>query len=116
VVLGVSDRAFCFGLSGNPVSSFVAFELMVKPFLYALAGHRFQPATFRGELARTVQRRKARKDLWLPVVVAEDGRVHPVEGQGRTGLHDFCSAHGLIHVPAGTAGFTAGTTVVVRRI
>jgi molybdopterin molybdotransferase len=116
IVLAASDSTFCFGLSGNPVSSFLMFELMVKPFLYAMAGHRFRPAISCGELAETVQRRKVNKDLWFPVTVAEDGRVHPVEYCRSKGIGTMCKADGLIHVPAGVAGFTKGTTVVVRRI
>jgi molybdopterin molybdotransferase len=116
VLFGVSDGTFCFGLSGNPVSNFIMFALMVKPFLYALAGHRFRPALSRGELAETVRRRKANKDFWLPVTVAEDGQIHPVEHRGPMGIHAMCKADGVIHVPAGRAGLTKGATVVVRGI
>jgi len=116
VVFGVSDTAFCFGLSGNPVSNFIMFELMVKPFLYAMAGHRFRPAVSHGELAGTIQRRSVDKDLWLPVAVAEDGRVHPIECRKWMGVAVMCKADGLIHVPAGVAGFPEGASVLVRRI
>jgi len=116
IVLGVSDSTFGFGLSGNPVSNFIMFELIVKPFLYAMVGHRFRPPLSRGELAETVTRRKADKDVWLPVVMAEDGRVHPIEGCRSMGIHTMCKANGMIHVPAGAAGFTKGTIVVVRGI
>lgn len=42
---GVADRSdggrtLLFGLPGNPVSSFVTFELFVRPAIRALAGHR----------------------------------------------------------------------------
>jgi molybdopterin molybdotransferase len=116
VLFGVSDAAFCFGLSGNPVSNFVMFELMVKPFLYAMAGHTFRPATSQGELAGTIRRRKADKDLWLPVTVGEDGRVHPLESRGSTGIAALCRANGLIHVPAGIPELAEGRIIVVRRI
>jgi molybdopterin molybdotransferase len=116
VVFGVSGSSFCFGLSGNPVSNFVMFELVVKPFLYALAGHQFKPATSRGELVGTIQRRKADKDLWLPVTVAENGQVHPVEGRRSMGIIAMCRANGLIHVPVGVSGLADGTIVAVRRI
>jgi molybdopterin molybdotransferase len=33
-VFGVAENIYCFGLPGNPVSTFVLFELLVKPFLY----------------------------------------------------------------------------------
>jgi molybdopterin molybdotransferase len=114
VLLGVSDAAVCFGLSGSPVSNFVMFELMVKPFLYALAGHRFRPVTTCGELVGPLRKRWRDKDRWFPVTATPDGRIRPVEGQRSTGIIAMCQAHGLVHVPAGVAGFTEGSVVVVR--
>lgn len=116
VVLGVSDRALCFGLSGNPISNFVAFELIVKPALYALAGHRFRPATSRGELAAPIEKRNIDKDLWLPVRVGDDGRMHPIACRRWAGIAALCGANGLIHVPAGAPGPAPGESVVARRI
>jgi molybdopterin molybdotransferase len=36
---GDGDDQAVFGLPGNPASAFVTFELFVRPFLLALAGH-----------------------------------------------------------------------------
>src|SRR3989339_233852 len=36
-------NVFCFGLPGNPVSSFLQFELLVKPLLLKLSGNQYQP-------------------------------------------------------------------------
>jgi molybdopterin molybdotransferase len=116
VLFGISEAAFWFGLSGNPLSSFVMFELMVRPFLYAMAGHRFIAATSRGELVGAVHRRKVDRDLWLPVVVGEDGRVYPIESRGSMGIVGMCGANGLIHVPTGVPSLAEGEIVVVRRI
>jgi len=116
IVFGVSDTAFCFGLSGNPVSNFVMFESIVRPFLHAMAGHRFKPAASRGELAGAIRRRKADKDLWLPVVIAEDGRVHPIESRSPMGIAALCGANGLVHLPAGVPGLAEGGIVAVRRM
>ncbi len=33
-----SNKTYCMGLPGNPVSSFVTFQLLVRPFLLALQG------------------------------------------------------------------------------
>ena len=38
-----SGEVFCFGLPGNPVSTFVMFELFVNPFLYKMCGYDFKP-------------------------------------------------------------------------
>ena len=116
VLFGISKAAFWFGLSGNPVSNFDTFELMVKPFLCAMMGHRFVPATSQGELVGTVHRRKVDRDLWLPVAVGEDGRVRPIESRRSTGIAAMCGANGLIHMPAGVPSPAEGGIVAVRRI
>jgi len=116
VVFADFNTTLCFGLSGHPVSNFVTFELLVKPFLYALAGHRFRPAVARGKLIGAVRRRKMDRDLWLPVVLGGDGCVRPLQSRRSGGLLALCDANGLVHVPAGVAGFAEGIIVTVRRI
>jgi molybdopterin molybdotransferase len=116
IVFGISDSAFCFGLSGNPVSNFIMFELVVKPFLYMMAGHAFKAAVSHARMAETFVRDEAERDLWLPVLLAADGRVHPVESRGSMSITSLCRADGLMHVPAGVTEVREGTTVVVRHI
>ncbi len=116
IVFGISDSAFCFGLSGNPVSNFIIFELVVKPFLYMMAGHAFKASVSHAQMAATLTREAAEKDLWLPVLLATDGRVHPVESRGSMSITSLCRADGLLHVPAGVTEVREGTTVVVRQI
>jgi molybdopterin molybdotransferase len=49
-------RVLVFGLPGNPVSSFVCFELFVRPALAALAGRRFQnPGSVTARLSHSYQ-------------------------------------------------------------
>lgn len=116
IVFGISGSAFCFGLSGNPVSNFIMFELVVKPFLYRMAGHRFKASVSHARMAQTLVRDEAEKDLWLPVLLTTDGRVHPVECRGSMSITSLCGADGLMHVPAGVTEVPEGTTVVVRQI
>jgi len=116
IVFGISDSAFCFGLSGNPVSNFIMFELVVKPFLYMMAGHGFKATVSHAQMAETVVRDETEKDLWLPVSLGADGRAHPIESRGSMSIISLCRADGLMHVPAGVTEVREGTTVVVRRI
>lgn len=116
IVFGVSDSAFCIGLSGNPVSNFIMFELVVKPFLHRMAGHAFKAAVSHARMAETFVRDKAEKDLWLPVLLAADGSARPVECRGSRSITALCRADGLMHVPAGVTEVREGTTAVVRQI
>lgn len=115
-VFGVSDKAFCFGLPGNPVSGFVMFELLVKPFLYRMMGHDFKPACSRGQLEKAINRQDTERDLWLPVVCRENGNVAQVDYHGSAHINALGEADGLLCVPAGVTEIKEGTTVVVRQI
>ncbi len=44
-LMAKKENQFCFGLPGNPVSSFMQFELIVKPFLYKCMGYDCIPTT-----------------------------------------------------------------------
>jgi molybdopterin molybdotransferase len=113
---GVSPRALVFGLPGNPVSTFVLFEVLVKPVLYRMMGHEFRPREFRARLEKTVRQRKIRRVNWIPVVLTADGGVRPVEYHGSAHSGALCGADGLIRIPSGSAEITAGTDVDVRPI
>jgi len=66
-VFGTDGRSFCCGLPGNPVSTFVVFELLLKPFLYATMGRRERPQTVSAVLAQTFRRRKTERQSTIPV-------------------------------------------------
>jgi len=115
-VFGVAQKVFCFGLAGNPVSSFVMFELLVKPFLYTMMGHDFKPGFSRGQLEQTITRKDAERDFWLPVVFRRNGQIAALEYHDSAHINALCEADGLLCVPAGLAEIKEGTTVVVRQI
>jgi molybdopterin molybdotransferase len=115
-VFGVADEIFCFGLPGNPVSGFVMFELLVKPFLYRMMGHDFKPTSYRGQLERTIKRKNAERDFWLPVVTGYDGKVAQIDYHSSAHITALCEADGLICVPSGVTEIKEGATVVVRQI
>jgi molybdopterin molybdotransferase len=53
-VFGVAENIYCFGLPGNPVSTFVLFELLVKPFLYKMMSYDYTPAAVNMPLAESL--------------------------------------------------------------
>lgn len=111
---GVSRENYCFGLPGNPVSTFIQFEALVKPFLYKLMGHdhlEMQPLL---PLAARVDAGRAGRASWVPVDIGADGLVRPVEYHGSAHIHALCRADGLIVVPADTGVLEKGSMVRVR--
>jgi len=120
-VFGVSDEGgwnpvFCFGLPGNPVSTFIVFELLVKPFLFKMMGHNFKPTVTHRQLERTITRKKTERDSWLPVVFTGNDKVASIEYHGSAHINALVEADGLLCIPAGIAEIKEGTTVAVRQI
>ncbi|MCK5838437.1 MAG: molybdopterin molybdotransferase MoeA, partial [Bacteroidales bacterium] len=68
------DGKYLFGLPGNPVSSFVLFEILVKPFLYKLMGHNYHAFTVRAPMGIDYFRKKSTRKSLLPVLLREDGK------------------------------------------
>ena len=115
-VFGTSPDSVCFGLPGNPVSVYVIFELLVKPFLWKMMGHDYQSPSVMMPLGSTISRKKTARESWLPVSLTADGRVMPSEYHGSAHSQALCRASGLITVPAGVAELPEGTIVRVRQV
>ncbi|HET7167638.1 MAG TPA: gephyrin-like molybdotransferase Glp [Candidatus Limnocylindrales bacterium] len=127
---GGSGRAptLLFGLPGNPVSTFVTFELFVRPALRRLAGHRaddlFRPVD-RAVLAEPVSKSSGRRGF-VRVSVERDEHGSPVRdrdgrvraklaggagGQGSHVLSALANADALAVIPEATDDLPAGAEV-----
>lgn len=113
-VFGTDGRSFCCGLPGNPVSTFVVFEILLKPFLYAMMGRRDHISLVAAVLAKTVRRRKADRQSILPVRFVEPGRVEAVEYHGSAHVSALSQADALLTIPAGVSEIKEGTAIHVR--
>jgi molybdopterin molybdotransferase len=102
-----------FGLPGNPVSTFVIFELFVKPFLYRSMGVDWSPALYRGALAHAVRRTQADRTEFLPVRIRQ-GLVDAVPYHGSAHLNALADADGLLRIEVGVQEIPEGTQVDVR--
>jgi molybdopterin molybdotransferase len=104
----------CFGLSGNPVSSFVQFELLVLPYLEVCSGA--SPANKRIRLFMETEYRRHRTDrqFFLPVCFTENGGCEPVDYHGSGHLHALAKAAGLAEMPPGQNLIAKGELVYVR--
>jgi molybdopterin molybdotransferase len=116
MIFGSSGETTCFGLPGNPVSAFIMFELLAKPFLFKMMGHDFKPAVARMQLERTITRKNTKKDLWLAIVFTKDGKAAQVEHRGSANMNALCQADGLLFMPAGSTQIAKGTIVGIRLI
>ncbi|MHC4488320.1 MAG: molybdopterin molybdotransferase MoeA [Planctomycetota bacterium] len=115
-VFGVSERVYCFGLPGNPVSTFVLFEILVKPFLYKLMAYNYRSPNVQMPLGETLRRKKTIRQRWFPVAITETGTVKPVEYHGSAHINSLSGADGLVSMGVGIAEIEKGTIVPVRLI
>jgi molybdopterin molybdotransferase len=112
---GTRGGTLVFGLPGNPVSSFVCFELFVRPALRALQGDAAPAPPFApGTLAGPVRRNGARDDLVRARQVA--GGLEPITGQESHMITRAATADALVLVPRGEGELAAGDTVQFLRI
>jgi molybdopterin molybdotransferase len=111
VAFSTRDSTLVFGLPGNPVSSFVGFELLVRPALAALQGSDDpRPAFLPGRLGVSLQRNAARDEL-VRARVEAGGLVQPLRGQESHMIARTAHATALVLVPRGDGELAAGSAV-----
>ncbi len=114
---GTLDGTPIFGLPGNPVSSLISFELLARPALRRMMGHRRLARRSVVGITDTDLTRRPDGKVHLMRVTGtfdDDGRyhVHPVSAQGSHQLAATALADGLAVVPDGS-GLPAGAEVAV---
>lgn len=115
-VFGVSEKVYCFGVPGNPVSTFVQFELLVKPFLCKLMGHDYAPPAIGIPLGESIRRKKTERQSWIPVAITDTGTLKPVEYHGSAHINALCIADGVVSIGVGVGEIEKGTIIPVRLI
>ena len=111
VAFSTRGSTLVFGLPGNPVSSFVGFELLVRPALAALQGaSEPRPAFLPGSLGVPLSRNAARDEL-VRARVGDDGLVQPLRGQESHMIARAAHANTLVLVPRGDGELAAGSAV-----
>jgi len=114
LLFGERQNHFVFGMPGNPVSSFVQFEVLVKPFLQTLMGRTETNPLLYLPLAEDFERNKGDQLLFVPVSFTESGAILPLEYHGSAHIHAYVGAHGIMEVPKGTSIIKKGEIACVR--
>lgn len=116
MVFAEKEGKYIFGLSGNPVSSFIQFELYAKPFLYAMQGYEFKPSKFILKLTHDYSRKKVNRFQFVPAQITEDNQVEPIAFHGSAHINAIANADCLIEIPEGIKEIRAGNLVTIRII
>jgi molybdopterin molybdotransferase len=114
-IFGRKGDNLIIGLPGNPVSTFLQFELLIKPLLYKLMGGEYHPASLKMSLGEEIRQKKSDRDSWKPVRF-EQGAVYPVSYHGSGHIHALLKAQGFLCVPAGETQLKKGAIVDVRQV
>jgi len=115
-LFGVREKQWFVGLPGNPVSSFVQFEMLVKPLIFKIMGAEVPPVALKLPLNDAYRRKNAERKAFLPVTITKSGRVKQIEYHGSAHINALSSARGLMIVEKGVNVLNKGDLVDVRPI
>ena len=114
-VFGTWNKKIIFGVPGNPVSTFVVFEIFIKPLLFRMMGYDFHPQEIQGILSKTYSIRKTTRSVYIPVRY-QKGAVEQLNYHGSAHINALSQANGFINIPRGVKEIPSGSMVNVRLI
>lgn len=114
-LFAVKDSTYFFGMPGNPVSTFVIFEVFVKPFIYRMMGTEYTPRRSRGIAAERIARKSADRVEFLPVLI-EQGLIQRLPYHGSANLDTLGRANALLRLEQGIFELPEGGAADVRLI
>jgi molybdopterin molybdotransferase len=117
LAFGRIQQTLAFGLPGNPVSSMVTFEQLVRPAMLKLSGHRsYGRPVVKAVFQEKFSKRPDRRHFLRGVLSLEGGvlKVKTTGDQGSGILTSMVKANGLIDVPEHVEKLNPGDTVDVQ--
>lgn len=102
-----------FGLPGNPVSSFILYELLVKPYLLGMMGHHHRHLTLTLPMGQTYTRRKAERRSLVPVTITHN-EIQPITYHGSAHINAYIAADAVLIVERGVTEIKQGEAAHVR--
>ena len=110
------QEKYIFGLPGNPVSSFVQFELLVKPLIFNILNCKKEAINIQAPLAAKYQRKRSDRKAWIPVFVNKAGEVEFINYHGSAHINAYINANAIMSVEIGITEINKGDLVNVRFI
>ena len=116
LLFGQKENHFIFGMPGNPVSSFVQFEVLVQPFLNVLMGKTKTQSILYLPLEEDYVRKKGNQMIFVPVTFTKNGTALPLEYHGSAHIHAYVNAQGIMEIPNGISIIKKGEIACVRPV
>lgn len=111
LAFAVRGDKVCFGMPGNPVSTFMTMETIVKPFLYRSMGHDFRAPVVQLKLGKTMKRKKGIRMSFVPGHLVNTGTVEQLTYNGSAHIHAISQADGWIIFPIDVTELEEGSLV-----
>ena len=108
-VFGTRGGAIVFGVPGNPVSTFVIFEVFIKPVLFRMMGLAEEPSIVPGDAgARDLLRRRTERAAFVPVRVSGDAVIQVANTTDRPTSTPWAGPTACSTFPRGTRAIPQG--------
>ncbi len=117
VAFGKIQGKLAFGLPGNPVSSMVTFDQLVRPAMLKMGGHdHWERPTVKAVFQETFSKQNGRRHFLRGVLCHQNGTltVRTTGGQGSGILTSMVKANGFIDVPEEVERLQPGDVVNVQ--
>ncbi len=111
---GVGETTRCFALPGNPVSTFIQFEMLVKPALFKMMGHDYRPTVVKAKVQRDIRQKQADRLSIIPVKLVAADEVEPVDYHGSAHISAMCETDGFVIFPSMETLIKKGSVTDVR--
>lgn len=112
-VFGTKGDKFFFGLPGNPVSTFVLFEVLVRPFLHGLMGGKDPHLRVKAKIKETMKRKSNERLEYVPVHLGNDGFIERIDYHGSAHIHAYIKANAIMAFPVGIFEIPGGSEIEV---
>lgn len=116
VIFATREGKYLVALPGNPVSSFVQFEMLVKHLIRIITGNVGKLKLVKVAMGANYNRKKATRKAFFPVTFSSEGTVMPTEYHGSAHIHSYIHADGIVTIEIGETEIKKGTLVNVRLV
>ncbi len=105
---GYASRKVVFALPGNPVSSYIQFEMLIRPFIIKSMGGSYFPKSIMMAAGCDYTRRSSERTALIPVSTDRDGTFMPVNYNGSAHILAMTMADGVAIIPTGVNKISQG--------
>ncbi|MDP3436779.1 MAG: molybdopterin molybdotransferase MoeA [Bacteroidales bacterium] len=102
-----------FALPGNPVSSYIQFEMLVRPFIIKSMGGDYFPKSIMLPCATDYKRRNSERTALIPVTIEKNGTFMPVNYNGSAHILAMTLSDGVAMIPTGINRVQNGETAEI---